>query len=160
MNNQMHVRLNESNTTPGATLTGNAHWDLAKEPRNVAIRLFWHTRGRGTEDVEVVEEIVIDEPRTQQSCDFNFQLPIQPYSFNGNLISIEWGVEVTGGKESDMATFTMGPDGRACQGGSPYDDYDDGDFDADQGAEREEAYEPPEIRIGDYASQDNPSGND
>jgi len=114
MSNEIGVKLNESNLTPGATVSGRAGWQLEKQPRRVEIRLFWRTSGRGTKDTELVNEMRIDDPGTQGLQEFRFELPVEPYSYHGQLISVRWGVEIVAGKFSDLAEFVMAPDGIVC----------------------------------------------
>jgi hypothetical protein len=114
MSNLIRVQLDKTQFTPGETITGKAGWEMDDRPRSAAIRLFWKTSGRGTEDVEVVEEISVPDPNQRQLFDFSFQLPVEPYSFNGRLISLAWGVEAIVGKQSEMFEFVMAPDGEAC----------------------------------------------
>jgi hypothetical protein len=105
------IQLDETVLTPGATLSGRAAWTVDKPPRKIEIRLFWQTRGKGSEDIEVVDEIEVDGDRGDRQCAFSFTLPVQPYSFSGSLISLEWGVEVVVGRTVGSTTFTMAPDG-------------------------------------------------
>jgi len=114
MSNLIRVQLDKAQLTPGETITGKAGWEMDDRPRSAVIRLFWKTSGRGTEDVEVVEEISVPDPNQRQLFDFSFQLPVEPYSFNGRLISLAWGVEAIVGKQSEMVEFVMAPDGEAC----------------------------------------------
>jgi len=107
------IQLNRDRLSPGEKLTGRIHWQLEKAPRTLNIRLFWRTSGKGTEDVGVVDESRVDAPEHQQSADFCFQLPVAPFSYEGRLVSITWGVEVLAGRDSAVATFVMAPEGSA-----------------------------------------------
>lgn len=79
---------------PGATVRGEVSWVLAKEPKAVWLRLFWYTKGKGTEDVAVVEEIPFNSPRKQERRPFAIPLPESPYSFSGKLVSLIWSLEL------------------------------------------------------------------
>ena len=59
------------------------------------ISLLWHTEGKGTEDVEVVEQINVEDPPITGSHDFSFRVPDFPWSFSGTLISLIWAVEAS-----------------------------------------------------------------
>ncbi len=118
MSNGITVQLNRDRLNPGETLAGRVFWQLERAPRRVSIRLFWKTSGKGTEDVGLVDERRVDEPEAQQSMDFSFQLPVEPYSFEGRLVSLTWGVEVIAGKSTAAATFVMAPDGQVRRLGS------------------------------------------
>ncbi|MBL7115869.1 MAG: hypothetical protein ISS35_08890 [Kiritimatiellae bacterium] len=114
MSNLIRVQLDKTQFAPGETIVGKAGWEMDDKPGSAAIRLFWRTSGRGSEDVEVVEEMDVADPKQRQLLDFSFELPVEPYSFNGQLISLAWGVEAIAGKHSEMVEFVMGPDGVAC----------------------------------------------
>lgn len=113
MSERITLQLNRDRLTPGETLAGRVHWQLERAPSKVSIRLFWKTSGKGTEDVGLVDERRVASPAAQQRMDFSFQLPLEPYSFEGRLVSLTWGVEVIAGKSVAAATFVMAPDGHA-----------------------------------------------
>jgi hypothetical protein len=79
---------------PGEELTGAATWKLEKPPRAVELRLFWFTRGWGTEDAGVVETVRFDHPLPEEARPFRLRLPEAPYSFSGKLMSLHWAVEL------------------------------------------------------------------
>ena len=58
------------------------------------MRLFWYTRGKGTEDVGLVDTVAFPNPQTTDQRTFRFALPEAPYSFSGKLISIIWAIEL------------------------------------------------------------------
>lgn len=105
------IQLHRDRFSPGERLSGHVHWQLEREPREVRIRLFWRTSGRGTEDVAVVAEQVLDRPAGQQGADFAFALPLEPYSFEGQLVALHWGIEVLAGGASAASDFTLAPGG-------------------------------------------------
>jgi hypothetical protein len=114
MNRDAEIQIDKETYTPGETLSGVATWPSTdRPPRKIDVRLFWHTLGKGTEDVEIVDELEIDGERAAQRCSFSFKLPVEPYSFTGSLITLQWGVEVIAGKASATTLFTMAPDGVA-----------------------------------------------
>ena len=51
--NELKVILRDGrrNFRGGETVEGVAGWRLEKPPKSVELRLFWFTRGKGTEDV-------------------------------------------------------------------------------------------------------------
>ncbi|MFZ5572469.1 MAG: hypothetical protein ACOZF0_18875 [Thermodesulfobacteriota bacterium] len=77
-------------------MTGHVSWDLAETPKNMFLRLFWYTRGKGTQDLAVVEELLFDAPRARERRPFRLRLPERPYSFTGNLIALIWALELGG----------------------------------------------------------------
>ena len=79
---------------PGEELSGSASWQLDKPARDVELRLFWFTRGRGTEDAGVVQTIRFEQPQNGETRSFRVRLPEAPYSFSGQLISLVWALEL------------------------------------------------------------------
>jgi hypothetical protein len=96
VNDELSVQIAGGQTAfaPGDSLTGIASWNLPKPPREIELRLFWYTRGKGTSDVQVVHSIPIANPPSQDRHRFAFSLPDGPYSFSGTLISLAWGIEI------------------------------------------------------------------
>jgi hypothetical protein len=79
---------------PGETVSGRAVWRLEEPPKNVDLRLFWFTSGKGTQDVEVVGEVGSDAASSAGEMSFSFELPLAPYSFSGSLITLSWALEL------------------------------------------------------------------
>ncbi|MGE9270478.1 MAG: hypothetical protein ACQKBU_06720 [Verrucomicrobiales bacterium] len=52
------------------------------------LRLFWKTHGRGSEELEVCAIRAVEGEGT-----FEMSLPGDPYSVDGRLVSILWGLE-------------------------------------------------------------------
>ena len=78
---------------PGETIAGTLSWNFTEQPRSVALRLIWYTRGKGDEDVGVVESVTFDSPGQYDTRQFRFDVPAGPYSFSGRLISLIWALE-------------------------------------------------------------------
>jgi hypothetical protein len=97
---------------PGQRLQANLLWALPEVPKLIEARLFWRTRGKGTEDAEVVDSHRIDRPAAAGKETISLMLPEAPYSFSGRLVSIVWGVELIAEPSgtSALAEFVMGPD--------------------------------------------------
>jgi len=93
---ELEIRTRDDRTAflPGEELAGTVSWQSDVEPRPVELRLFWHTEGKGTRDVKVVENISFSVPGRQDRRDFRFQLPDSPYSFSGKLVSVVWALEL------------------------------------------------------------------
>jgi hypothetical protein len=107
---------------PGGEVVGNVSWNMATELHSTELRLFWFTRGKGTEDVGVVETCRFDRPSTTETRSFRFQLPDAPYSFSGKLISLIWGLELIAypSKEVVRREIVVAPGGReVCLGSVP-----------------------------------------
>ena len=111
----LKIELSEGRTAyaPGEELTGTVSWKLEKPPRAVELRLFWFTRGRGSEDAGVVERVRFDHPLPEEARPFRFRLPEAPCSFSGKLISLRWAVELVAepSKAVGRQEITIAPGG-------------------------------------------------
>ncbi|MFZ2629996.1 MAG: hypothetical protein WA081_07900 [Desulfosalsimonadaceae bacterium] len=103
--NGFHIEIADKRTAfaPGETIDGAVSWQLDARPRQVFLRLFWSTKGKGAEDMEVVSEIFFDDPRATETRLFTMTLPQSPYSFTGKLVSLVWALEL--GVEGEDAAF-------------------------------------------------------
>ncbi len=116
--NALKIALQENRTRfcPDETIAGVAAWMLEKEPQTVELRLFWFTRGKGTQDVQVVETVRFDQPKAEESRPFQLALPAAPYSFSGKLISLIWALElVVNAGEAERLELTLSPTGQEIQ---------------------------------------------
>ncbi len=82
---------------PGSEVRGRVEWqaEAGERPKAVLISLLWHTEGKGTEDVEILEQIEVEHPPVIGDRDFTFRLPDFPWSFSGTLLSLIWAVEAS-----------------------------------------------------------------
>ena len=98
---------------PGEVLELSVLWALPTKPDALEVRLFWFTRGKGTEDVAVVstEQIATADPAGEARV--RFTLPASPYSFSGKLISLIWAAELVAepGSRSTRFEFSLSPTG-------------------------------------------------
>jgi hypothetical protein len=94
--NQLRIgtRDNQTEFRPGDEVQGAAGWQLEQPAKAVEIRLFWYTRGKGTEDIGLVGTVRFEQPKQEEARPFQFQLPASPYSFSGKLISLIWALEL------------------------------------------------------------------
>jgi hypothetical protein len=94
--NALEINLAEGREAfqPGEDLNGTAYWQLERAPRSAELRLFWFTRGKGSEDAGIVETVRFEHPREGETRPFRFRLPDGPYSFSGKLISLIWALEL------------------------------------------------------------------
>lgn len=79
---------------PGDTVTGKAVWRLDEPADAVELRLFWHTSGKGTEDVEIIDSLRTEAHGAAGERAFSVPLPLEPYSFSGSLITLSWALEL------------------------------------------------------------------
>lgn len=83
--------------------------DLPADTHKLAIRLIWFTTGKGTRDVNVCSEIMQASVPPHSSVAFEFVAPQRPLSFSGQLISLQWAVEVVAfpSKQSWLAELVI-----------------------------------------------------
>ena len=93
---KLKIDVDNARTTfePGEELTGRAVWQLDQPARALELRLFWFTRGTGTEDAGIAQTIRFEQPLNQETRAFRFALPQAPYSFSGKLICLVWALEL------------------------------------------------------------------
>ena len=111
---KLAVRDDRREFRPGEEIHGAAGWQLDRAPKSAEVRLFWRTRGKGTEDVGVVETVRFEHPQSEEARPFCFKLPDAPYSFSGKLISLLWGLELvlSPGDETAQVELVVSPTGR------------------------------------------------
>lgn len=95
MIDMIEIQLDRSDASylPGEPITGRVRWELNPGVESVAVRLFWRTEGKGTQDFGVAEEITWEHVSTREERAFGFAGVDGPYSFSGSLISICWVIE-------------------------------------------------------------------
>ncbi|MDB6171591.1 MAG: hypothetical protein JWL59_902 [Chthoniobacteraceae bacterium] len=96
---------------PGEEVAGAVLWELDEPPKSAELRMIWFTRGKGTEEAEVVATQSFDHPQPGDTRKFNLKLPAAPYSFSGKLISLIWALElvIKPGKRFERLEITMAP---------------------------------------------------
>lgn len=114
--NELKILLRDERRSfrPGETIEGVAGWRLAQPAKSVELRLFWFTRGKGTEDVGVAGRVLFEAPQAEEGRRFSFVLPAEPYSFSGQLVSLIWAVElvVQPGEICTRVEVVVSPTGR------------------------------------------------
>jgi hypothetical protein len=98
---------------PGDTLSGEATWTLSETTPAIRLKLVWTTEGKGVDAPPViVEEQVIDQPATEGKQPFAFKLPDGPWTFEGNLFSVQWYVELGDSEyRYERGKFVLSPTG-------------------------------------------------
>jgi len=96
---------------PGELVEGRGSWYLDEEAEAIEVRLFWHTTGKGTQDVGIVHTLRIDGPDTSGHRDFSIRVPEGPYSFSGKLITLAWALELIAlpSGETERLDLVIGP---------------------------------------------------
>ncbi len=92
---------------PGDVITGKAGWSLEEAPREVELRLFWYTSGKGDQDVVVVDTVRFDAPGHQDQRAFSLRLPDGPLSFSGTLITLAWALELVAQPGSETSRLDL-----------------------------------------------------
>jgi len=107
--NELRVALKNDKTTfrPGETISGAAGWKVDKDAKSMELRLFWRTKGKGTEDAEIVDKVVFEHPQPEEVRPFSIQAPASPYSFSGKLISLIWSLELVALPDADAARMDL-----------------------------------------------------
>ncbi|BCX48273.1 hypothetical protein HAHE_21810 [Haloferula helveola] len=103
---------------PGETMRGKVVVGQLEDSDGLEIRLFWATRGRGTEELKVVETRRLEAKGPE--LPFEFELPFEPPSFSGSLISVVWALELVDSEGEACAhrEFVMSPTGRELELGT------------------------------------------
>ena len=79
---------------PGETVSGAVEWSFPAVPHGASLCLRWRAEGKGTPDAGVAIAVQFEEVRAADGRTFRLVLPIMPYSFSGNFLSIVWRVEL------------------------------------------------------------------
>ncbi len=100
----------------GEEVNGRVEWDSGSpEADSGEVRLFYYTAGKGTRDVEIVEQLSFDRPGASGSYDFRFKIPEgTPPSYSGRLTSLMWAVEfeiIGAGGDSEILEMVVSPTG-------------------------------------------------
>ena len=103
-----------SSFVPGQSITGTISWQYTNPLTSLELRLFWYTQGRGTQDVEVIDVLAVENPLMSGNQTFSFMLPESPFSFSGKLISLLWALELVAkpGNDVSRTEITLSPTGR------------------------------------------------
>lgn len=109
----IEITLEKENQSfqPGEEIAGQVRWRSDPPPQEIEIRLGWHTSGIGMIDSEAVEVVRVDHPSFDGTYEFRFAAPSEPYSFEGTLVSLHWGIqaEVLGPAERGYIEIVIGP---------------------------------------------------
>ncbi len=111
MNLRLQLNQDPATLVPGQTIDGTVGWERESPPKKAMLRLFWYTEGRGTQDVGVIEEITLPIDQRAMKGTFRFNIPDSPYSFQGQLITLKWAIELVlnKGKEVERLDLIVSP---------------------------------------------------
>lgn len=114
---KLHLETLDHRTAflPGETIEGIAGWELDEQPDHIDVRLFWHTAGKGTQDVEIADSVVFRSPPAVDAQPFRLTAPRGPYSFSGKLVSLTWSIEVVVGGAAERIDIVIAPAGEPIQ---------------------------------------------
>jgi len=110
----LFIENNRTAFTPGSALELSVLWALPAKPDSLEVRLFWYTRGKGTEDIKVIATEKIPVTTAAGEAKIRFTLPAAPWSFSGRLISLLWAAELIAepGTRSARCEFLLSPTGK------------------------------------------------
>jgi len=112
----LRIELSEERNAfaPGEALRGHVSWTADAPGQYLELRLFWFTRGKGTEDAGIAQTLRFEQPSPQERRAFELRLPEAPYSFSGKLISLVWALELVDcpSKQVVRREIEMGPGGK------------------------------------------------
>ena len=111
---KLTLNLNgKQNYRCGEEIKGSISWDLENSFETIVIRLFWYTSGKGTRDIGIEKEIIVESQNLSDTRAFNFIAPSSVYSFSGRLISIVWAIEaiVSDNGETALEHIEISPTG-------------------------------------------------
>ena len=110
---------------PGDAIEGVVTWVCRGAPVGGAIKLRWTTRGKGSDDHELVVnlelaslrrpgESSLDALAAEDAREFSITAPEGPYSFSGALISLTWTLRATLRPDDEEAELelTISPTGK------------------------------------------------
>jgi hypothetical protein len=96
------ISVGRKDPRPHEPVSGRVEWRLEEVPEDLELRLCWFTRGRGTEESETVAVLALGDTASGVR-EFSFELPGEPWSVDGPLISISWALEVVAKKQGGLA---------------------------------------------------------
>jgi hypothetical protein len=113
MDDTIYIDLEQTNLQPGQQFSGKILWALKKAPKEVRLTLGWSTEGRGTCDHKIEAELNWSTDATSGEEPFEFILPSSPYSFDGQLIALNWALtlSIKKGKSEHKLPIIVSPHG-------------------------------------------------
>ena len=101
-------RGEEPKFQPGEKITGKVEWlELPEESESLEVRLIWFTVGKGDQDAQFVDAVEIAAVESSGQTNFAFSAPHRPNSFSGDLVAVQWAVEVIVFPQRDAEQTTL-----------------------------------------------------
>ncbi|WP_269523346.1 hypothetical protein [Coraliomargarita parva] len=94
MDSSLYIDLPKTHYQPEETLRGEILWAQDEAPESIHLSLGWWTEGRGSKDAKIETELEWPSTDTAGQQSFEITLPKTPYSFNGQLITLKWALEL------------------------------------------------------------------
>lgn len=110
--NELVFHLKRAQYRPGDTVRGTFRWRQPNPYEALELKLRWFTSGKGARDSGVVRSIRFVKPGCTGERSFHMPLPVEAYSFSGQLISLTWALELTQGGSRRQVEITISPSGR------------------------------------------------
>ena len=102
---------------PGQTVEGTISWQFDEQPEKLTLALHWYTKSRATDQSGMADCLEFQKPDLNGSHDFSFEIPSGPYSFKGQLLSLNWVLElsISPGIDLERLPITVSATGQPIQ---------------------------------------------
>ncbi|MDD5727459.1 MAG: hypothetical protein PHV59_02740 [Victivallales bacterium] len=109
----LDLKNNKYSYHPGEEFRGEIKWDFSEEVPEIIVKVFWYTEGLAPGEAEIVRTKKITLPLKSGRQNFSLELPLAPYSYQGQLSSLGWAIEagVPKGRINTVREFTLAPTG-------------------------------------------------
>src|SRR5262249_13116359 len=99
---------------PGDTISGTLIRTADQPPQRILIRLFWFTSAIAQRQIGLIATKIINNPKPNDSTNFEFQLPEGPWSFSGTITGLDWAIEAImfPSRFHTRVPFSFGPMGQ------------------------------------------------
>jgi hypothetical protein len=110
----MELEVEARDIVPGQWIVGRVRYRDLEKGQQLELRLTWSTDGKGTRDSMIVTQQFIPSQASSGLVEFQVQAPNWPVSFNGQMLSLEWMIQLVRLPEqvSENITICIGPDAK------------------------------------------------
>lgn len=112
---KLEIDRKPENFRCGEPISGVATWEnLPEGTTHLEARLIWYTSGKGTRDFDLIAALRIETPHAAGEHHFQFIAPHRPFSFSGDKLSLQWGIELLmfPSKDSLVKEICISPTGQ------------------------------------------------